>query len=206
MGTSVSITFTDQKWNDALKKTGELAGTDWWWKVDESGQYWLKAKPSSPTHTFTIRRDIVSLNAPKDAEKVINDVQVRRSGGTATNYSDATSQSTYGTGGTPSGKWSEIINDSSLTDANAADQRGNKEINDNKDYKIKATAIINSSYDIESVKVGQTAQILNFRSANTFFGTNNLLIVGVEYRGDTIKVDFGEQTADLGLSLAEFVG
>ncbi len=63
VGTSVSITFTDQKWNDALKKTGELAGTDWWWKVDESGQYWLKAKPSSPTHTFTIRRDIVSLNA-----------------------------------------------------------------------------------------------------------------------------------------------
>src|SRR3990167_7630847 len=120
VGANVSFVFTDQKWIDALKKTGELAGTDWWWKIDETGKYWLKAKPSSATHVFTIGKDIVTISATKDSEKVVNDVQVRRTGGTATNYTDATSQATYGSGSPATGKRTKIISDTSISDVTTA--------------------------------------------------------------------------------------
>ena len=205
VGQTVDVAFDDQKWFDALKKVGDLADTDWWWKIDEQGQYWLKDKPASATHAFTIGKDINSIRAPKDSEKVINDIQVRRSGGTATNYSDSDSQEAYGTGsGTPSGKRTKIINDTELTSADAADQRGNKEIEDNKDAKISATVEINDKYALETVKVGDTCEIRNFANANSFF-SSNMMIAGVHYKGDTVVVDLERHSRDLGAELDSFV-
>ncbi len=204
VGTNVSYTFTDQKWFDALTTVAKLAGTNWWWKIDENGLYSFQAKPSSATHKFTIRKDVNAITAPKDAEKVINDVQVRRSGGTASNYSDATSQSTYGTGATPSGKYSAIINDPSITDANGADQRGNKEVNDKKTAFNSAVITVNPNYDLESIKCGQTCRVMNYDKSSTFFGTN-LLIVGLAYDGDTCRVEVERSPADFGLELNTFV-
>ena len=197
VGATVSFVFTDQKWIDALKKTGELAGTDWWWKIDETGKYWLKAKPSAATHVFTIGRDIVTIEATKDSEKVVNDVQVRRTGGTATDYSDATSQVTYG-------KRTKILSDTSMSDVTTANQRGNKEIADFKDSKVKATVTVNNTYDIESVKVGETCRISSYDYANTFFGTN-MFIAAVHYSADSIRIELEQQGVQFGKELDTFV-
>ncbi len=202
VGASVSFVFTDQKWIDSIKKTGELAGTDWWWKIDETGKYWIKAKPSTATHVFTIGRDIQSIRATKDSEKVVNDIQVRRSGGTTTDYSDATSQVTYGTGG--SGKRTKIISDTSITDATTANQRGNKEIADFKDSKIKASVTVNNKYDIESVKVGETCRIQAYDKSNTFFGTN-MFISSINYSADSIRIELEQQAQSFGKELDQFV-
>jgi hypothetical protein len=201
VGTNVSVTFTDQHWSDALTKLYQLAGTDWWWKVDEAGVFWLQPKPGSPTHTFTIGKDVLRITAPKDSEKVVNDVQVRRSDGTASDYSDATSQATFGSGSPATGKRSEILSDSTLTDANAADQRGNKEVADNKDAKTKATVTVTTDYPIETVKVGQTCNIRNLKGS---FFADNLLIVAVRYDGDTVEVDLDQQTS-FGTELAGLI-
>lgn len=204
VGTNVDITFTDQKWFDALKKTGELAGNDWWWKIDEQGQYWLKDKPASSTHTFMVGRHIDSIIAPKDSEKIYNDLQVRRSGGTTSDYSDATSQGTYGTGSTPAGKYSKIISDTSLTSADAADRRGNKFINDNKDAKIKATLMINNEYDLETISVGETCDVRNYSKDSSFFD-DNMMIASIMYMGNNVKIDLLEEPSAFMDEMDEFV-
>ncbi len=204
VGTNVSITFTDQKWFDAIKKTGELAGEGWWWKIDENGLYWLKAKPSTATHLFTIGGTIDSLRITKDSEKVANDVYVRRSGGTETHYADATSQSTYGTGNPATGRRTKIVSASELTDVNAADQRGNKELADNKDAKVAVQFAVNAKYDLESIKVGETCSILNVTKGSTLFNAN-MLIVALTYNGSVVSVEVEQQSSNFGLELQNFI-
>src|SRR5207253_1150450 len=99
VGANVTKVFTDRRWNEALEDTRLLAGTGWWSKIDESGVYWLKPVPSTATHTFTIGKDIESLSVQSDSEKVVNDTAVRWNDGAdqTTTFSDATSQTTYGT-------------------------------------------------------------------------------------------------------------
>lgn len=206
VGTSITYTFTDQKWFDCLTTVGKLAGTNWWWSIDRDGKYNFQAKPSTPTHTFVIGKNVESLVCPKDSEKVINDVYVRRSGGTETHYTDATSQSTYGTGSPATGKYTTVITDTSIPDATTADQRGNKELNDKKDAAVKATLVVNSNYDLESIRVGQTCKVTHFLRANTFFGSQNMLIVGLSYSPDRCALELESASGDFGLELAGFVG
>jgi hypothetical protein len=203
VGTNVSITFTDQKWSDALKKVVELAGAGWWWKLDENRKYWLKAKPSSATHIFTIGKDIERLHGEKDGEKVVNEVYVRRSGDVETVYSDPTSQARFGTGNPATGKRSKLITDSSLGDLNAADQRGNKELDDGKLPKVVSPFTVNDNYDLESIKVGQTCKIVNHQNTD-FFGSN-MLIVGLTYHGDTVDIQLEDTSSSFTRELATFV-
>ena len=203
VGTAVSITYDDTTWFDAIAKAASLAGTDWWFKIDEDGLFWLKAKPSEATHSFTIGRDIESITAPKTSEGVVNDVQVRGDGGN-TDVSDATSEQTYGTGSPASGKRTKIITDSQLGDAAARTQRGNKEVNDNKDAKLKSPFVVNTNYDIESIHVGDTCRILNYDRNNTFFN-DNMLIVGIAYNGDTVSIEVEDAQQGFGRELQSFV-
>lgn len=196
VGTTVSIDFVDQKWIDALKKTGELAGTDWWWKIDALGKYWLKAKPSSSTHSFTLKKHVDRFVIPKDSEKIINDVVVRYDGGTATD-DDSTSISSYG-------KRTKIISETDLKDATAGSQRATKEVEDGKDPSMRgAKLVINSQYDLESIQVGQTCQLLNYDKSLAFFN-NNMMITGVNYSADSVRLDL-EDLSDFGTELQKFV-
>lgn len=204
VGTNVSYTFSNMKWFDSLTQVGMLAGTNWWWKIDENGLYWLQAKPSTATHKFTIGLNVNSIQAPKDGEKVINYVRVVRSGGTITNYSDAPSQAIFGTGGTPTGRNSVLISDSAITDANGADQRGNTELGNFKNAVNSAVITVNSKYDLESIKVGQTCKVMHYNKDSTFFGSN-LMIVGTTYDGDTCRVETERPPSDFGLELNKFV-
>ena len=87
VGQTVDVTFEDEKSIGACGKSGSL-GYRLVVEGRRSGQYWLMDKPAGATHTFIIGKHVDSIKAKKDSEKVINDVQVRRSGGTATNYSE----------------------------------------------------------------------------------------------------------------------
>jgi hypothetical protein len=205
VGVNVTKTFTDKSHLACLQETVVLAGTDWWWKIDGIGQAWLKAKPVAATHTFTIARDINDLQAPESAEEIVNYVRVRRTGGIESNYSDATSQAAYGFGDpTPTGRWLKILSETSIGDVTTADQRGNKELAENKDPKVKAILEINSLYDIESIHVGETCKILNMDIDNDFFD-DNMLIGSVEYDGNTAKVSIIEDPSNFADELDRFV-
>jgi hypothetical protein len=195
---TVSITYEDQKWLDALKKIGELAGDGWWWKIDESGQYWLKPTPSTPTHTFTLKKDVVAITAPKDSEKVVNYALVRWDGGDSTE-TDGTSETTFGLRET-------IIEANELKDQDAGDRRAEKEVADKSLAIVKATITVDTRYapGIESIKVGETCKLANYNKDSTFF-PSNMLIVGTHYNGDQMRVDVGELANDVGRELDAFV-
>ncbi len=204
VGTSITYTFTDQKWFEALKKTVELAGTGWWWSIRADGKLYLKAKPSSATHTFTIGKDIASLSCTKDSEQVVNDVYVRRTGATETHYTDATSQTNFGTGSPATGLCTGIITDESIQNSTTADQRGNKEIADKKDEKLAARLVIRRPYNLETINVGDTCKVQNFSGTSSFFGSN-MQIVSRTYAGDTMTLELEQLTSDFGTALNSFV-
>jgi len=205
VGASVTKTFAERTWFEALDDVKDIAGSGWWWLIDRDGAYHLRAKPVTATHVLTINRDVERITAPKSIEKVRNEVIVARSGGTRTTYTDATSQTAFGTGSPPTGRWTEIVNDSSIGDATTANQRGNKELADRKDEKVRATVVVNRAYDIDSIKPGDTVAIRNFSGSSTFFGLSPLQIAGLTWAGDTITLELDEQGASLARELAEYV-
>lgn len=204
VGTSLTQDFVDKKWFDALTTIGDLCGTDWWWKIDETGQYWLKAKPGTATHTFTIGKDAAVVRATKNMEGMVNDVQVRYTGAATLEDDDATSQASFGTGSPATGKWTKIVSDSNIGDVTTATARAAKEIEDNKAAKIMATLTINNQYDLESIKVGQTCKIRNFDKDNSFFN-DNMMIAQLTYSGDAVTIQLSNEPINFALQLNKFV-
>jgi hypothetical protein len=197
LGTNVNKDFVDRTWFDAAQDTRDLCSTGWWWHVDADGLASLLPKPSTVTHRFIIGKHIQEGNFPKSAKGVKNRIRVTRSGGTITHYTDTTSKNTFESR-------LEMISESTINNSTTADQRGNKALNDKKDDKVKSTMIINATYDLESIKVGQTCSILNSDGSAAFFGTN-VFISGLQYNGDTVQLDLEESVTDLGASLEKFV-
>jgi hypothetical protein len=205
VGTNITQDFIEKTHFEVLNEVKNLAGEGWWWKIDAIGQGWLKPKPSVATHTFTIGLDINDIDAPETAEEIVNYVRVKRTGGMESNYEDTDSQEAYGFGSpTPTGRWTKIINESDIGDVTTADQRGNKELDDNAGAKIKAVIMVNSEYDIASVHVGETCKIANMSIDNDFFN-DNMLIGSVDYQGDFIKVSLIEDPMSFADELDRFV-
>lgn len=195
VGTNVDYTFIDRRWLEALQNTFQLAGGGWWWSLNSSGQLYLKQKPTSATHIFTIGKDIDSVIVDKSSEKVNNSVQVRYDASTADD-SDATSQTNFG-------KRELIIKDNQIQNATTAAQRASQAITDKKDEKVKATLTVNAQFDIESVKVGDTCKIRNLSTDSITF-TDNMQIVSIRYEWDQITIELEEISTKFGIELAKF--
>lgn len=195
VGQTVTYTFEDNKWLDALKKIYEYTDTDWWWRINCDGQVYLKAKPVSATHVFTIGSDVKSLKIPNSAKQIVNDLQYR-DGSTDHDYSDATSQTNYK-------KRSALISDSSTTDATTIDQYGAKYIAEKKDPVKRATATITSNYDIESVHVGDTCRFENVKIGANILN-DNMSIKSVHYSPNEISIEL-EKNVNLETELSNFI-
>jgi hypothetical protein len=205
VGTSVTKDFTDLSWFDAIGEAIKLAGPGWYWHIDQFGQFYFRAKPVAALHTFTVNLDIESGEFLKTAEKVRNEIVVARAGGTRTSYTDAASQAAYGTGNPPTGRWTDVINDSTLGDSTTADQAGNKALGDEKSAAVSGGLVVNRQYPIDTIKAGDACRIANFKSANTFFGTNVLQIAALTWQGDTIRLELEQQQSSLARELTDFV-
>lgn len=189
-GQSVTYTYTARKWVDALQDTFDLIGGGWFWYIGADGSVYLKQKPSSATHTFTIGKDIIAMSVVKSGEKLINEAYIDYNGGN-TSDTDATSQTNYG-------KHAKYINDQSTTDATTAGNIVQTNVDDNKELKISASIVINDTYDIESIKPGDTCKIRNLPTSSSTF-TDNMQIVRINYSPTRIElqleeiVDFGNE-------------
>lgn len=183
VGTNVTYEFKDQKWFDSIKKAYDLSGGGRFWTIRENGELFFKDKPTTPTHIFTIGKDIDSGEITKNNEKVVNKFQLRWNAGYANtnDYSDSTSNNKYGTR-------EKVQSDERITILTTADQRGNGEIADGKDTKIQARLRINSNYNIESIHPGDTCSVLNVKKGSTVFGTN-MMITSINYDSEGVSID-----------------
>lgn len=179
VGTNVTYEFDQKTWIEALKSTVELADEGWWWHVDATGEVYFKQKPATVTHILVKGKDVQSGEIKKTNEDVANKIHLTYDGGSQ-DYSDSASQTAYGLR-------EKILDDQRITHVPTADQKGNKELDDNKDPKTEAKLTLNANYDLESIQVGDTVSVMNFKK-----GTNpiesNRQIVSVNYQGEFMTI------------------
>jgi hypothetical protein len=197
-GTSVSNTFNDQKWLEALRKTYELGSSGRYWTIREDGNVYFKAKAVSADHRFTIGSDVSVAEVVKNSEQLVNYYQLRwGSTPTVNNYSDATSISTYG-------RHASIETASDVTDLTSANAKGNKKIADYKDPRVQAKLRINSTYNIESVKPGQTCAVFNRKQGSQLF-PSVMLITSVAYSPDFIEIEIENEKGSFSDALTDAI-
>jgi hypothetical protein len=197
IGTNVTYTFQKLNWRDAIDIVFGLSDPGWYWFVDAGGDFFFKEKSATPDHTFVIGRNIQSIEVPKSIEEIINDVTVAYNGGTQ-NATDATSITAYGI------RAEYIDRTADTNDATTALQIATKEVEDNKISKVEARMTINNTYDIESIRPGQTCQVLNYKKDANLF-ESNMLIVSTSYKnGDSVELRL-ESKKDIGTELGKFV-
>ncbi len=196
VGTTVNFTFQKMTWLRAMAKCVELAGGTWFWYVDKGGDVFFREKPSTPTHKFTIDKDIQDFDIPHSVEKITNDVTVAYNGGTVNSY-DTTSINTYG-------RREIYVDESSSSDSGSAQQIADQKVAEGKDRKVATTLIINNAYDIETIRAGDTCRVMNYRKDSDVL-IDNMLIVQADYAEDTVKLRLEEQGLDFGGTLQNFV-
>lgn len=195
VGQVVTYTFSDDKWLDAIKEIHGYTTTDWWWRINPDGEVYFQDKPASATHTFTIGKDVAKLEIPDSAKKVVNDLRYR-DGLVDRDYSDATSQTSYG-------KRSAIISDTSTTDATTIGQFGNKYIAEKKDPQERAIVVINDAYDLESIRVGDTCKFKNLL-LNSSILSDNMQITSISYSSNQVTLEL-EEKVNLETELRTFI-
>ncbi len=196
VGTTVNFTFQKMTWLRAMAKCVELAGGTWFWYVDKGGDVYFREKPSTPTHKFTIDKDIQDFNIPHSIEKIVNDVTVAYDVGIVRSF-NSTSVNTYG-------RREIYIDESSSSDSTSAQQIADQKIAEGKDRKVATTLVINNAYNIETIRAGDTCRVMNYRKDSDIL-IDNMLIIQADYSEDTIKLRLEEQGLDFGGTLQSFV-
>lgn len=194
-GKSVSFDFDNMYCIDALRKCVELAGGDYFFKIDQGGDVIFKKKPATPVHDFIIGKHIQTLDATNSIEEVINRVWVKHKTGTVTDE-DTTSIDEFGL--------SERFYLESEASADAATEIAAQKIAENKESKTNATFLINNSYDLSTVMAGDSCSLSNYKLDFDLFGAN-MFIVAIQREEEVARIYLEQQELDLSKSLANFI-
>lgn len=195
VGTTVSYIYEKSYWFEALNETLSFTGGNYYWYIDESGELYFKPYGGSPDHKFNITKNVNEIIVENNAELITNESSVFN--GTDTySQTDATSITNYF-------KRDEWKNDENL-DAVTAGQYVNGRVANNKDSKIQVLVEINTSYDLESIRPGQTCSFFGLDIGSTLLGSN-MKIVSVEYNEDTVTLGLSEDFGNFGEELTKYL-
>lgn len=192
---------------DLIENINKLS-ENYYWYLDWYNLIY-KEKPITPTHKFTLQKDVVELNIENDTTDMVNYLILTYKLWTVV-YQDATSISTYW-------KREKYISDTQVATLLSANDFWNNYISKNKDPKQRIRLIINSKYaiiideflqnminnletytnnlqsypfykNIHKIKPWETCKIRNiWKTLN-----NNLFITKVNYNKDIITLDLEE--------------
>lgn len=196
LGSTIKKKFEKKPWLTAIEEAFALYGAGYFWRIEKDGLVTVSVKPASATHTFEFNKNIDQASVEKTDEEISNTIRVEYTGGTY-DAADATSVAAYGTR-------EKIVSASEINDATAAQKKAEQYLADNKDPKIATEMTINSTFDIESVKVGDTCKVLGLKTGNNPFGSN-MQIKRVRYEGDTINITLEDSRANFGDAIDKFV-
>lgn len=168
-GTSVTYTYNTATVKEALDKCLELCPLGWYYRIDPDNIAYLRESDLiDADHDFVIGRHIVLLQPQKRVQSIINKIYFV--GGIAApaaklykKYTRAGSVSNYGL-------YSKKIIDERVVVEATADTMANRVLDAFEQPEIRTKLIIvdnngapdNFGYDIESIKVGDTARVLGF--------------------------------------------
>jgi len=180
---TAKIDFSHDKMFDALKKVANT--TTYWWSIDNNGvlQFHPKTGGAIPvTHILTVGKDIELLEAEENSERIVNRYIFKYAGGSVNVSNDASSQALNGIREFYQDRSSDVPND-----APSISSAGSAYISQNKDAKRRIRIVVNSKYDIDSIRAGHFVTVRNFDYTISF-----LQIVRIEYNMDTVNLELEE--------------
>ena len=174
----------------------KTAGYWFYWRINTAGNLIVKNISTTATHKFVIGKHITNISGSKTMEGMVNRVYFWNEKGTTsseylkTTTDDSTSQSSYDI-------VSEYINDSSVTNVNAANLLSSARIYDNKDPKVKIKITLNGEYNLASIEPGQTCQIFNLKNNPYKLGSDSVLFINsITYEVDSATLEIAEAADD----------
>ena len=166
--TSVSYTYNTALVKEALDKCLELCPKGWYYRLGPDNKAYLKETDTvNVDHTFTIGRDCVKIEPQKRVQSMINKIYFvggDPGGGILyKKYTRPASISTYGL-------YAKKVTDQRVVVEGTADIMANRILDAFESPEIRTILIIVDNneesdgfgYDIESIKVGQSARVLGF--------------------------------------------
>lgn len=190
--TTASYTFEMMTYREAIEVAKSLAPVDWWWYVNQDGQFLFKSKPSAATHTFVFGRHFSAVKVSKNMEKMKNALlfwnRIVGSGQIYKLYYDAGAISEYGR------RMLKIVDQSRVGATADADLIGDGFVGEHKEPDIKVSVeIIDNNYsdfgyDIESIEPGHTCNFMGFSDALDETFKENMMITKVEYLLDRARL------------------
>lgn len=182
VGTDVNLEFTQISRLEAIQKSRELAGGDWYWYIDGQGVFHFAERPATATHVFQIGNDIESIEVDNNINEMVNHVVVNYDGGQHVAL-DSSSITEYG-------RRAKVIDDSSIKDLASAQLRASDELT-KATPKLSTKITINSNYDLESIRPGQTCRVRGLKEGSTTMG-QNMQIMRVKYQADKVELVLDE--------------
>ena len=185
--TTTEYKFEFLTYREAIDILKDLAPANWFWYVNEWGQFYFKQKSTSIDHKFIFGRHFENVTVSRSLEKLKNTVYLyddgTNSGGGAQlkQYTDAASVGDYG-------RRSVKVADNRVKVAGDLSKLGDGFVSEHKDPDVRTVAKIidnnedeNFGYDIESINPGDTCI---FEGFNVFYAEifdYPMLITKVEY-------------------------
>lgn len=166
-GTVVSYTFNTNTVREAFDKVLELSPVGWYARIDPDDTVYYKPVSTTADHTFTIGKDVISVEPQKRVQSVVNRLYFiggdPGGGKLYKKYSRSGSISSWGL-------YIDKYVDSRVTDEDTADIIAGRLLDalESPEIRTKIVVVDNNGaddgfgYDIESIKVGQTARVLGF--------------------------------------------
>lgn len=183
-----SYTYRANTYLEVIEKSLELSPTNWYWHADlGSNDIFFRKRQETATHTFFLGLHISSLNLRSSIEDTVNDVLF--TGGEVTSGS-TTSQLYRRYTRTPAPYTRRGLNrlsDGRVTLTSSADilAEGNIAENNSIQYKTSIT-ILDGTYDIERIEVGDTVGYRNF--GVPWIDSLVMQIVGLTYNPSSITL------------------
>lgn len=182
-GFTVSYTSDTKFGLEVLDRIRQMTGVDYYYFFDAYGVLTFRQKPSTPTHSFTMQKNVQNLTIKKswtDIANVLfawNGLQENDPNFLSKRYYNAVSIAAY---------WSkhERLSDARITDATTMLKLGTAFVGANKDPNISIQFRVTDNnfdpdkgYDIESINPGDTCKIQNLSDPDIY--SSNLLITSV---------------------------
>lgn len=195
VGSLVSYTYEKMKWFGAMNRTLELTGGNYYWYINEAGEFYFREYPASPTHKINLLKNVNEIMVENNSELILNESTVYN---TALSY-NATNASSI-TNFFKRDEWQE----NPSLDAIAAQNYVNGRVADNANPKINVSVELNETYNLESLRPGQTCSFFGLEIGSTLLG-NNMKIVSVEYDQTTARLVLSEEQGSFGNELTKYL-
>lgn len=189
-GTTVSYTFRANTYAELLQKSLELAPSDWYYYVDLGNNLInFREKALTPVHTFFLGKHIGSLDLRSYIGSVVNQV-LFTGGGDPALFKLYTRSVQTGTR-----RSLERFSDNRVTLDSSADIISNTEMDNKEEVQYRSVVrILDRTYDIESINLGDTVAFRNF---DNFVDSLLLQVVAKRYTPDFVELQLDTLPQDI---------